>query len=51
MSSSPRSDKEVASRDRKRVRTGTMIPLAPSVPRGQTQQFGAKAVFPEGKKW
>ncbi|KAG5576786.1 hypothetical protein H5410_056920 [Solanum commersonii] len=51
MSSTQRLGKEVASSSRKRVRTGTTIPLAPAVPRGQTQRYGAKAVTSEGKKW
>lgn len=50
MSSLQRSGKAVASSSRKRVRTGTTIPPAPSFPRGQTQLFGAKAVIPEGRK-
>ncbi|KAH0712429.1 hypothetical protein KY289_008388 [Solanum tuberosum] len=51
MSSTQRSGKAVASSSRKRVRTGTTIPPAPAVPRGQTQRYGAKAVTSEGKKW
>ncbi|KAH0714807.1 hypothetical protein KY284_007712 [Solanum tuberosum] len=46
-----RSGKAVASSSRKRVRTGTTIPPAPAIPRGQTQHYGAKAVTSEGKKW
>uniref|UniRef100_M1DQL3 Putative plant transposon protein domain-containing protein n=1 Tax=Solanum tuberosum TaxID=4113 RepID=M1DQL3_SOLTU len=51
MSSTQRSGKAVASSSRKRVRTGTTIPPAPAVPRGQTQRYGAMAVTSEGKKW
>jgi len=51
MSGTQRSGKAVASSSRKRVRTGTTIPPAPAVPRGQTQRYGAKAVTSEGKKW
>ncbi|KAK4724170.1 hypothetical protein R3W88_026949 [Solanum pinnatisectum] len=50
-SSTQRSGKVVASSSRKRVRTGTTIPPALAVPRGQTQHYGAKAVTSEGKKW
>ncbi|KAH0695893.1 hypothetical protein KY289_013375 [Solanum tuberosum] len=41
----------VASSNRKRVRTGTTIPPAPAVPRGQTQHYGINAIAFEGKKW
>ncbi|KAG5610240.1 hypothetical protein H5410_021521 [Solanum commersonii] len=41
MSGKQRSGKEVASRTRKRVRTGTPIPPIPAVPRGQTQRYDA----------
>ncbi|KAH0710902.1 hypothetical protein KY284_012329 [Solanum tuberosum] len=51
MSSTQRSGKTVVSSNPKRVRTGTTIPLAPAVPRGQTQFYGAKAVTSEGKTW
>uniref|UniRef100_M1D9D3 Uncharacterized protein n=1 Tax=Solanum tuberosum TaxID=4113 RepID=M1D9D3_SOLTU len=51
MSRTRRSGKAVASSSRKRVRTGTTIPPAPAVPRGQTQRYGAKAVTSEVKKW
>uniref|UniRef100_M1DIP7 Putative plant transposon protein domain-containing protein n=1 Tax=Solanum tuberosum TaxID=4113 RepID=M1DIP7_SOLTU len=51
MSSTQRSGKAVASSSRKRVRTCTTISPAPTVPRGQTQHYGAKAVTSEGKKW
>ncbi|KAG5605289.1 hypothetical protein H5410_026781 [Solanum commersonii] len=51
MSSTQRSGKAVASSSRKRVRTGTTIPPALAVPRGQTQRYKAKAFTSEGKKW
>ncbi|KAG5620256.1 hypothetical protein H5410_005474 [Solanum commersonii] len=51
MSSSQRSGKAVAPSSRKRVRTGITIPLTPTVPRGQTQRYGAKAITSKGKKW
>ncbi|KAG5611385.1 hypothetical protein H5410_022666, partial [Solanum commersonii] len=51
MSSTQRLGKAVESSSHKRVRTGTTIPPAPTVPRGQTQRYGAKAITSEGKKW
>ncbi|KAG5615721.1 hypothetical protein H5410_015545 [Solanum commersonii] len=51
MSSTQRSGKAVASSSRERVTTGTTIPPAPTVPRGQTQCYGDKVITPEGKKW
>ncbi|KAH0665072.1 hypothetical protein KY285_026278 [Solanum tuberosum] len=51
MSSSQRPGKEVAkSSHRKCVRSGN-VPLTPTVPRGQTRQFGVKVVTKEGKAW
>uniref|UniRef100_M1DET2 Putative plant transposon protein domain-containing protein n=1 Tax=Solanum tuberosum TaxID=4113 RepID=M1DET2_SOLTU len=49
--STQRLGKTVVFSSRKRVRTGTTIPPAPAVPRGQTQRYGAKTVTSEGKKW
>lgn len=41
----------MASSSCKRVRIDTTIPLAPSVPRGQTQRYGAKTIISKGRKW
>ncbi|KAG5628220.1 hypothetical protein H5410_013438, partial [Solanum commersonii] len=43
--------KAITSSNRKRVTTGTTIPPAPTVPRGQTQRYRAKADTSEGRKW
>ncbi|KAG5605047.1 hypothetical protein H5410_026539 [Solanum commersonii] len=51
MSSTQSLGKAVASRSRKRVRIGTTIPPTPTIPRGQTKHYGAKAITSEGKKW
>ncbi|KAG5580476.1 hypothetical protein H5410_051103 [Solanum commersonii] len=51
MSSKQRSSKVVASSSHKRVRTGTTITLTPTVLRGQTQRYRAKAITTDGKKW
>ncbi|KAG5620327.1 hypothetical protein H5410_005545 [Solanum commersonii] len=51
MSSTQRFGKAVESSSRKRVRTGTTITPTPTVPKGQTQHYEAKAVTSEGKKW
>ncbi|KAG5620041.1 hypothetical protein H5410_005259 [Solanum commersonii] len=51
LSSSRRSGKEIAtSGQKKRPRSGN-VPLAPPAPKGQTRQFGLKAVSKEGKAW
>ncbi|KAG5575909.1 hypothetical protein H5410_056043 [Solanum commersonii] len=50
MSGTQRSGKAVVSSSCKRVRTGTTIPPAPAVPRGQTPLYGVSAVTSEGKK-
>lgn len=50
MSNTRMSGKEVALCSSKRVRTGTTIPLAPAILRGQTQCYGSKIVTSEGKR-
>ncbi|KAH0669439.1 hypothetical protein KY285_025463 [Solanum tuberosum] len=51
MSSSRRSDKEVATSSQKKHSRSGNVPLAPVVPRGQTRRFGAKVVNKERKTW